>query len=69
MKGFNPFSLEGKTILVTGASSGIGQSVAKTISYMGGRVIISGRNETKLQNTKSQMSGVYQLASKEGCIS
>ena len=25
---YNPFSLEGKTILVTGASSGIGRSVA-----------------------------------------
>ena len=28
MNGYNPFSLEGKTILVTGASSGIGQATA-----------------------------------------
>ena len=57
MEVFNPFSLEGKTILVTGASSGIGQSIAVTISKMGGNVIISGRNEAKLQNTLSLMAG------------
>ncbi len=57
MEVFNPFSLEGKTILVTGASSGIGQSIAITISKMGGNVIISGRNEAKLLNTLSLMAG------------
>lgn len=57
MEIFNPFSLEGKTILVTGASSGIGQSIAVTISKMGGNVVISGRNEAKLQNTLSLMAG------------
>lgn len=57
MEVFNPFSLEGKTILVTGASSGIGLSIAVTISKMGGNVIISGRNEAKLQNTLSLMVG------------
>lgn len=57
MEVFNPFSLEGKTILVTGASSGIGQSIAITISKMGGNVIISGRNEEKLQKTLLMMAG------------
>lgn len=57
MIGFNPFSLEGKTILVTGASSGIGQSIAATISKMGGSVIISGRSLAKLSITLSMMSG------------
>lgn len=57
MIGFNPFSLEGKTILVTGASSGIGQAIATTISKMGGSVIISGRNLAKLSVTLSLMSG------------
>ena len=57
MEVFNPFSLKGKTILVTGASSGIGQSIAVNISKMGGNVIISGRNELKLQNTISLING------------
>lgn len=48
MTGFNPFSLEGKTILVTGASSGIGQSIAVTCSKMGATVILTGRNQMKL---------------------
>lgn len=54
---FNPFSLEGKTILVTGASSGIGQGIAVTCSKMGAHVIIGGRNEEKLNNTLSQLDG------------
>ena len=57
METFNPFSLAGKTILVTGASSGIGQSVAVTVSKMGSNVIISGRNVNKLKHTFSLMVG------------
>ena len=55
MGAFNPFSLEGKVILVTGASSGIGQCIAVTISKMGGNVIACGRNEHKLKVTYSQL--------------
>lgn len=54
---FNPFSLEGKTILVTGASSGIGRGIAVTCSKIGAKVIINGRNSSKLQDTLSQMAG------------
>lgn len=54
---FNPFSLEGKTILVTGASSGIGRGIAVTCSKMGASVIINGRNLSKLQQTISLMEG------------
>lgn len=54
---FNPFSLKDKTILVTGASSGIGQGIAITCSKMGACVIINGRNKAKLEDTLSQMSG------------
>ena len=52
---FNPFSLEGKTILVTGASSGIGRGIAITCSKMGAKVIANGRNTAKLQETSLQM--------------
>ena len=55
MNNFNPFSLEGKTILVTGASSGIGRGIAITCSKMGAKVIINGRNTMKLQETSELM--------------
>ena len=54
---YNPFSLEGKTILVTGASSGIGRAVAIECSKMGAAVIVTARNEERLQETLSQMEG------------
>lgn len=53
----NPFSLEGKTILVTGASSGIGQATAIECSKMGAKVIITGRNQARLQETYHQLVG------------
>lgn len=53
----NPFSLEGKTVLVTGASSGIGRAAAVRISQMGGRVIALGRDETKLEATLGLLEG------------
>lgn len=54
---YNPFSLSGKTILVTGASSGIGQAVAIECSKMGAKLIITGRNEVRLQETFDQLEG------------
>lgn len=54
---YNPFSLENKTILVTGASSGIGRAIAIECSKMGASVIITGRNEERLKETYSQMKG------------
>ena len=54
---YNPFSLEGKTILVTGASSGIGQEAAVQCSKLGARVIVTARNEERLNETLSQMEG------------
>ena len=47
----NPFSLEGRTILVTGASSGIGRAVAVQVSRMGGRVVALGRDPARLEET------------------
>lgn len=55
--GFNPFSLAGKTILVTGASSGIGRATAILCSQMGARVVITGRNEGRLIETMAALSG------------
>ena len=61
---FNPFSLKNKTILVTGASSGIGQGIALLCSKMGATVVINGRNETRLQDTLSQMEGKDHIIAK-----
>ena len=54
---YNPFSLENKTILVTGASSGIGKAIAIECSKMGAKVVITGRNEQRLQETYEQLEG------------
>lgn len=48
---YNPFSLKGKTILVTGASSGIGRGIAVACSKMGAKVVINGRNQERLNET------------------
>lgn len=52
---YNPFSLKGKTILVTGASSGIGKATAIECSKLGATVIALGRNEKRLQETFDQL--------------
>lgn len=54
---YNPFSLERKTILVTGASSGIGQATAIECAKMGAKVVITGRNVERLQETFEQLEG------------
>jgi NAD(P)-dependent dehydrogenase (short-subunit alcohol dehydrogenase family) len=54
---YNPFTLEGKTILVTGASSGIGAAIAVLCSRMGSNVIITARNKERLGNTFSLLEG------------
>jgi NAD(P)-dependent dehydrogenase (short-subunit alcohol dehydrogenase family) len=51
----NPFDLSGKTILVTGASSGIGRDTAVLLSQLGARVILVARNEERLKETCSLM--------------
>ncbi len=52
-----PFHLTGKTILVTGASSGIGRSIAVECSKMGAAIVLTARNEARLNETLSLMHG------------
>lgn len=51
---YNPFSLENKVIIVTGASSGIGAQCAIDCSKMGARVVLVARNEERLKQTLEQ---------------
>lgn len=52
---FNPFSLEGKNILVTGASSGIGRQCSIDCAMMGAKVIAIGRNKERLKGLKGEL--------------
>ena len=54
---YNPFTLEGKTVLVTGSSSGIGQATAIECAKMGAKVVVTGRNAERLQETFDQLEG------------
>ena len=68
----NPFSLENKTILVTGASSGIGKAIAIACAKMGGNILLSARNLERLNETLSELEGdghdiiASDLSSQEG---
>jgi NAD(P)-dependent dehydrogenase (short-subunit alcohol dehydrogenase family) len=53
----NPFSLKNKTVLVTGASSGIGKAIGIVCSQMGANLIITGRNKERLKNTFDELEG------------
>lgn len=53
----SPFSLLGRRILVTGASSGIGRAAAIMASQMGAKVILTGRNEQRLAECLSDLDG------------
>ncbi len=55
---YNPFTLKGKTILVTGASSGIGQATAVECAQMGAEVVITGRDTKRLQATADLMGNL-----------
>lgn len=51
-KQFNPFSLENKVIVISGAASGIGRQCAINCSKMGAKLILLDLNEAGLYETK-----------------
>ena len=55
---YNPFSLLGKTILITGASSGIGRAKAIECAKMGASLVITGRNANRLNETYKALEAV-----------
>ena len=54
---YNPFTLTGKNILITGASSGIGRAIAVACSKMGAKMIITGRNQSRISETWMMLDG------------
>ncbi len=54
---YNPYSLQNKTILITGASSGIGRATAIECSRLGAKVVITARNEQRLAETMAALEG------------
>jgi len=53
----NPLDMTGKTILVTGASSGIGRETSILLSRLGARVVLVARNREKLNETQKELEG------------
>jgi 3-oxoacyl-[acyl-carrier protein] reductase len=51
------FDLSGMTALVTGASGGLGSSIAKALAGQGARVALSGSNAEKLTAFRSELDG------------
>jgi NAD(P)-dependent dehydrogenase (short-subunit alcohol dehydrogenase family) len=51
-----PFHLTNKTILITGASSGIGRQVAISVAEMGANIVLTGRNSAELETTKALLT-------------
>lgn len=56
------FSLAGKTILITGASSGIGAATAVECAKQGAKVVVTGRNAEKLASVYKQLDGEAHIA-------
>ena len=53
----NPLDMRGRTVLVTGASSGIGRETAILLSELDARVVLVARNRERLEETLGRMSG------------
>lgn len=53
----NPLTLENRTILVTGASSGIGRATAVLLSQLGATIVVVGRNADRLEETTRELEG------------
>ena len=54
--------LKNKTALVTVASSGIGEACARTLSGNGAKVILTGRNQKKLEQLSKEIGGIFLTA-------
>jgi NAD(P)-dependent dehydrogenase (short-subunit alcohol dehydrogenase family) len=51
-------SINGKVVIITGATSGIGLALAKTFAKAGGVVCYTGRNKNKLEQAAKEMDAI-----------
>lgn len=56
---YNPYTLENKTILVTGASSGIGKATAIECAKLGATVVVTARNEARLSAVLEELDTTF----------
>ncbi|MGE6211960.1 SDR family NAD(P)-dependent oxidoreductase [Comamonas aquatica] len=59
---FNPFSLAGQRVLVTGSTSGLGKTIALTCAHMGAEVICTGRDDARLAQTLAELQAISSSA-------
>jgi len=55
--------LDGNTILITGGASGIGLALATELQKRGSTVIVTGRDQAKLDKAKAQVPGLHVIQS------
>jgi len=55
--GYNPMAMDGRHVLVTGASAGIGRATAIILSRLGARVTLNGRDAARLEETRAALAG------------
>ena len=55
---YNPYTLEGKRVLITGASSGIGRATAIECAKLGATCVLTGRDEVRLQETLREIENL-----------
>lgn len=60
MRSFNADSLQGQTVMIIGASSGIGQAVAQASNQQGAHVILSSRSKDKLEAVRDSLTNPEQ---------
>ncbi|MBS0524217.1 MAG: SDR family oxidoreductase [Proteobacteria bacterium] len=68
----NPLNMTGRTILVSGASSGLGRGIAQVLAGLGARVVVHGRDLPRINETLATLPGaghigtVFDLANYDG---
>jgi NADP-dependent 3-hydroxy acid dehydrogenase YdfG len=61
----NFYSLEGKTVVITGGTGGIGFHITKYLAYLGAKVILAARNKNKTENVIENITSIVPNANLE----
>ena len=52
-----PHDLEGKVVLITGATDGLGRGLARAVAGAGGIVLVHGRSQARIDETLAELPG------------